>query len=236
MWKRGSIGTLAEPGQGPGIDHTTHLPSGNYIYLTSGTGTTPDAPARLITPVLREASSTCALEFWIYITSSSYNQLNVMLLTGDQIERAILQRFHYHSMSNWTKIIIEVGRVDVPFQISFDSKRSTTFGYIAIDDTKIFHCHLPPIVDPNQCQGVDQFQCTRGSCISKSHICDLTDDCGDDSDESSRLCASYQTCTFESSFCDWTHDNTTEFKWELIQGSSPSQETGVCFLLFCIYF
>jgi hypothetical protein len=228
MWKLGSNETLAAPNQGPTFDHTTFSPSGNYIYLTAGTGITPNSPARFITPVLREASSTCLLEFWVYLTGTTANQLNVTLLTGNQIERATLQRFHYHSMLNWTKISIEVGRVDVPFQVAFDSRRTTTYGWVAIDDTRLAHCHLPPIVNPISCQGLNQFQCARGSCIPISRVCDMTDDCGDHSDESSRLCSSFQTCTFDISFCDWTHDTTTQFKWELVRGPSPSDETGVC--------
>jgi hypothetical protein len=82
-------------------------------------------------------------------------------------------------------------------------------------------------VNRSSCQGVNQFLCARGSCVAKSRVCDMTDDCGDHSDESSRLCASYQTCTFDVSFCDWRHDNTTEFKWELVKGPSPSDLTGV---------
>jgi hypothetical protein len=30
------------------------------------------------------------------------------------------------------------------------------------------------------------------------------------------------------SFCEWIHDNTTEFEWQLHQGPSLSDETGVC--------
>jgi hypothetical protein len=227
-WMLSMNGTTERPGQGPAFDHTTYSSRGKYMYLTSNNGSILNAPARLITPVLREASSTCILEFWAYIIGSTSHQLQVTLLTGNQIERAILQRFHYETMYNWTKFTIEVGRIDVPFQLAFDSQRSTNIGWVAIDDTKILRCHLPPIVNASQCQGPTRYQCARGSCISNTRICDLTDDCGDHSDESSRLCASYRTCTFDVSFCDWRHDNTTEFKWELLQGASPSEETGVC--------
>ncbi|CAF4840990.1 unnamed protein product, partial [Rotaria sp. Silwood1] len=226
MWKRGSNGTLVGTNPRPTFDHTTYSTSGNYIYLTSSNGTTSNSPARLITSVFRQASSTCRIEFWIYLIGTLSNQLNVILLTGNLIERATLQRFHYQSMINWTKVTIEIGRINVPFQISFDSQQLITERSVAIDDIKILHCHLPPIVNPNQCQTADRFLCSRGSCIAKSRICDLTDDCSDKSDESDRLCASYQTCTFDISFCDWTHDKTTEFKWILVQGASPSDETG----------
>jgi len=134
-------------------------------------------------------------------------------------------------MTNWTKVSVRIGRIDVPFQIAMDSLHTSTFGWIAFDDIKIIDCHLPPIVDPSQCQAADRYQCARGSCISKARICDMTDDCGDHSDETSRLCSSYQICNFDTSLCDWTHDNTTEFKWELVRGASLSDETGVCFLL-----
>jgi hypothetical protein len=209
MWKRASNDTLDVIDAGPPFDHTTYSPSGNYVYVTPGNGATPDSPARLITPVFHQASSTCLLEFWLYLTNVVPHQLTVTLLTGNQIERATLQRLAYQSMTNWTQISILIGRVDIPFQISFDSQRSQTWGWVAIDDTQILHCHLPPVVDPNQCQGTDQFLCSRHSCISKSHICDMTDDCGDHSDESTRLCSAYKTCTFDISFCDWRHDNTT---------------------------
>lgn len=201
------------------------------MYISNGNGTVPNSPGRLITPVLAQASSTCRLEFWVFLTGTAFNQLNVTLLTGNQIERATLQRLHYQSMTNWTKVNIEIGRVDVPFQIAFDSRRLSTFGWVAIDDTKILQCHLPPIVPSNLCAGVNQYQCNRGSCIAKNRICDLTDDCGDYSDETVRLCQNYRTCTFDTSFCDWRHDNTTEFKWELVQGPSPSDETGVCLFI-----
>ncbi|CAF4355099.1 unnamed protein product, partial [Rotaria sordida] len=136
MWKRGSNGTLVGTNPRPTFDHTTYSTSGSYIYLTSSDGTTPNSTARLITSAFRQASSTCRIEFWIYLTGLASNQLNVMLLTDNQIERATLQRFHYQSMINWTKVNIEIGRVDVPFQIAFDSQRSITWGSVAIEDTK----------------------------------------------------------------------------------------------------
>lgn len=227
-WKRGRNGTLVDPNQGPTYDHTTNSSSGHFMYLTQGSGNNPNAPARLITPVLHEASATCQLEFWIFISGLASNQLNLTLLTGDQIERATLERFHYAMMLEWTRVKVDIGRVNGPFQLAFDSRQLVSWGWTVIDDITLNYCHLPPIVNPDQCQGNDQFHCTRGSCIEKSRICDMTDDCGDHSDELRTLCASYQTCTFDISFCEWMHDNTTEFKWHLHQGLAPSDNTGVC--------
>ena len=225
MWKRSDVNTTAA--QGPSFDHTTYSSRGSYIYLSDSNGTVPNAPARFISPVIREAGTSCKFEFWIYVTGFSSNQFDVTLLTGNQIERATIQRFHYQSMTNWTKVTLEVGRIDVPFQLAFDSRRTTYLGRVAIDDTNIRNCQLPPIVNPSQCQGADQYLCSRGSCVKKNNLCDMTDDCGDQSDELSRLCSSYSICTFEGSFCDWRHDPTGQFKWDLVKGPTPSDETGV---------
>ncbi|CAF4072345.1 unnamed protein product [Rotaria sp. Silwood1] len=63
-------------------------------------------------------------------------------------------------------------------------------------------------------------------CVAKARICHMTDNCGAHFNELSRLCASYQICTFNVSCHDWTHDNITEFKWKLAQRpSSSSNET-----------
>lgn len=166
-------------------------------------------------------------EFWVYVTGFSSNQFDVTLFTGNQIERATLERSHYQHVFNWTLVRVPVGRVDVPFQIAIDSSRSPLYGWVAIDDTRLYNCGLPPVVTSTLCQGPNQFYCARGSCITRNRLCDMTDDCGDHSDEYGRECSSYKTCTFEQDLCYWRHDNTTEFLWEVIQGPSPSYETGV---------
>ncbi|CAF4297525.1 unnamed protein product, partial [Rotaria magnacalcarata] len=88
------------------------------------------------------------------------------------------------------------------------------------------HTSYSPTGNYIECQAADRFHCACGSCIPKVRICDTTDDRGDHSDESSRLCASYQTYTFNISCCDWIHDNSAQFKWALNRGPSPSHETG----------
>ena len=37
---------------------------------------------------------------------------------------------------------------------------------------------------PGTCERYGLFECNNGKCISKNHICNSRDDCGDDSDES----------------------------------------------------
>ena len=62
------------------------------------------------------------------------------------------------------------------------------------------------------------FRCERKACVLNSEVCDLTDDCGDNSDE--RDCSGYNMCDFENNgYCQWSTENTTNAQWTL---SSPS--------------
>ena len=47
-----------------------------------------------------------------------------------------------------------------------------------------FNLYMFILGKPGTCEKIGAFQCKNGKCISKSHICDSNDDCGDTSDES----------------------------------------------------
>ena len=58
----------------------------------------------------------------------------------------------------------------------------------------------------------------RRACVSNSHVCDLTDDCGDNSDEES--CTGYTMCDFEQkNFCNWRNNG----EWSIV---APIQTLG----------
>ena len=72
----------------------------------------------------------------------------------------------------------------------------------------------------------DYFTCVRQACISPTRICDLTDDCGDNSDELN--CTNYTQCDFESGICDWRSVQGIENRltWNLGSGETSSMDTG----------
>ncbi|XP_072014818.1 MAM and LDL-receptor class A domain-containing protein 1-like [Amphiura filiformis] len=104
-------------------------------------------------------------------------------------------------------------------QRSFD-----VLGDIAIDDVFFSSCALPPTqVFP--CPA-GQWKCARGACIDEKRRCDLTDDCGDNSDESETDCAAFNTCDFEFGICNWEQLLNDELDWNLLKGITPTDWTG----------
>lgn len=69
-------------------------------------------------------------------------------------------------------------------------------GGIAVDDVKFVNCDQP--VPADSCDQSDHFWCTSSrACIPREFLCDLSDDCGDNSDEMSSVCPTYKKYDFE---------------------------------------
>ena len=52
-----------------------------------------------------------------------------------------------------------------------------------------------------------QFRCVRGSCVNQDRVCDLQDDCGDNSDE-------LQCCESICYLCCLIMPSTPQFSWD----------------------
>lgn len=82
-----------------------------------------------------------------------------------------------------------IGRINTQFQIVFEAYRPMiSNGWIALDDISFDNCALPRT--DRTCNS-SEVKCTRGSCINQDRLCDLVDDCGDNSDETRPVCSSY---------------------------------------------
>ena len=58
---------------------------------------------------------------------------------------------------------------------------------IALDDVSFYSCPLPRPTQGEDCPP-NQWRCENKVCITNDRLCDLSDDCGDNSDEGLALC------------------------------------------------
>lgn len=95
----------------------------------------------------------------------------------------ILWQTLYNQGDQWHPVIVQIGRQNRPFYISFAKLSLAVYeGVSALDDIIFHNCSLPEAVET--CATPGHLHCGRSkACVSYSQICDLIDDCGDGTDE-----------------------------------------------------
>lgn len=222
-WERGQAGSL-QGNNGPPVDHTLGSPYGWYMYVNSNTGAF-DYADLVLQQELKPCSSTCEIEFYYHMLGDTddlvvyllqgwpdYSYTNIFELYGDKGDR-------------WNRGVVRLGRISSNFRIMFAAERFwfSQDSDVAIDDVRLTNCEFPP-VRPDGCVSNDYFTCDRKACILKNRVCDLIDDCGDNSDE--KECGDYTQCDFENGFCNWKNDLNEQLKWILNKGPTPTYYTG----------
>jgi hypothetical protein len=220
QWKTGS-GNKPTDDTGPLIDHTTLGPNGHYIYVDAANGSSITT-AKYVSPQLKQASATCEMQFYYHMYGTNIGTLKVQIQQGYTYTQVFYLNGDQKNV--WRKGTAYIGRVRDNFNVVISAKRSySTRGDISIDDIKFQSCGYP-ITQPT-CTS-SQFRCNTGICISKSQLCDISDDCGDRSDEKNCSGLHYHKCTFEQGFCFFSQDQTDDFDWTRHAGQTNSLATG----------
>lgn len=199
---------------GPRIDNTLKSPLGHFMLIERDDSQNVfyDVASLRLNQMLQPCSSTCELEFYYHMFGES-DDLKIYLL--ENYFYTLLEEFEGDFGDKWNYARIPIGRIGRPFQFEFDGIRYYNGGDydLAIDDIKLINCEFP-VPRPNGCPS-NYFRCGRESCISMNKVCDLIDDCGDNTDELN--CANYKQCDFENGLCDWQNDifNNNDLKWLL---------------------
>ncbi|XP_041467546.1 MAM and LDL-receptor class A domain-containing protein 1-like [Lytechinus variegatus] len=219
VWQRGK-GSTSTAGTGPSTDHTTDSSEGYYLYIDASQGSSY-SEASLMSPEMNEASPTCILEIWIHMYGKDIGSLGTYIVSG--LERALLFWDERTNRDEWFRSSVGVGRIRGTFQIQILAQRSfDVIGDIAIDDITFRDCGFPD-PPPEGCTS-DEFTCANLRCIVRDRLCDLTDDCGDMSDEIN--CETYERCSFENGICSWTQLTTDEYDWRYYSGITRTPWTG----------
>ncbi|CAF0808194.1 unnamed protein product, partial [Brachionus calyciflorus] len=208
---------------GPSIDNTLKNPYGYYMQIdvTDKDNVFYELASLRLKQKLQPCSSTCEIEFYFHMFGES-DDLYFYILESSSY--TLLQEYEGDYGDKWIYARIPIGRITNSFQFEIDGFRmyDDRDHDLAIDDIKLINCEFPA-PRPNGCPA-NYFQCQRKSCVPLSQVCDLIDDCGDNSDEVN--CTGYIQCDFENSLCDWKHDSDTDFKWILKKGATPTSQTG----------
>ena len=160
---------------------------------------------------IKPTSPTCELEFYFYMLGYT-DDIRVYMLTG--AESTLLLKLSQDNGNRWNKATIKLGRISRSFQLEFEgSGYSWATSDVALDDISLKACSYPP---PSATCPFNYFTCKNKVCVDKKSVCDLTDDCGDGSDE--EVCDKYSLCDFENGLCEWSHDKDADFEWDVKEG------------------
>ncbi|XP_035827620.1 MAM and LDL-receptor class A domain-containing protein 2-like [Aplysia californica] len=219
-WKQAKDSTAPDVMERFGADHTFGNTSGHFMYVSGSSGRY-DNWATLATPTLPPTYEKCQLEFYYQRTGGN---LRVSVQVGSHVVELWTASIPYVT-KGWTKADILIGHHHANIVVFIEgTKDFASKGSVAIDDITFVNC-ASPAASSSPC-GANQVKCQNGVCIDEIYMCDLSDDCGDGTDESPANCSSSTQCTFESGFCGWMQDTKDQLDWTRNKGKTPSFATG----------
>ncbi|XP_032822243.2 MAM and LDL-receptor class A domain-containing protein 1 isoform X1 [Petromyzon marinus] len=209
----------------PLLDHTTNSSAGHMLVVIMN-GTSGNRVAELRSPCLHSAGPDCTVSFWYYRHGPFVGPMELWL--SEDKSETLLWYEPYEQPGSWLHAQVWLGRRAGPFRVSLRKLELGRYvGATAVDDLALVGCALPP--PRAECPSTEPpaFRCSRsGACVEACLRCDLTDHCGDGSDEED--CDWTQQCDFESGLCDWRQasDDEDDFDWTLQRGPSSTPLTG----------
>ncbi|NXK54334.1 AEGP protein, partial [Chauna torquata] len=212
-WVRGRA-SLDTWGTGPHSDHTVGTDQG-WFMVTVSSPAKATATAWLRSPVMQEAAATCEIWASYHLSGSGLKQterpvLRLAMTFGGKVVE--LWQSPKHGAEGWHQLVAYPGRIAGQFQLTFALTQPPACGAVlALDDIVFRNCGLQAL--GQQDCGVEESNCSQGSCLALDRFCDSTDDCGDGSDEAMQHCRHFNVCSFEQNFCIWKVE-AGQLAWE----------------------
>ncbi|XP_061694563.1 MAM and LDL-receptor class A domain-containing protein 2 isoform X2 [Syngnathoides biaculeatus] len=152
-WLRGR-GASPNPNTGPGVDHTTNMPYGYYLYVDSSVGQWGDA-SFLISDVLQPSTRGHCLTFWYHMFGPDVGILRVYIndrKTHDSGNEDGIQKWVEigNRGDKWLKASVFVEHDSAFWYVFVYQRGELAGGDVALDDISILRgpCYSEPIVDP----------------------------------------------------------------------------------------
>ncbi|XP_033935995.2 LOW QUALITY PROTEIN: MAM and LDL-receptor class A domain-containing protein 1, partial [Pseudochaenichthys georgianus] len=207
------------------LDHSTNSTEGHFMFILKNSSSLYPA-AVLRGPWFKQSASGCTMTFWHYNSGFSVGAADMYLRVDGERNQTVIWKTFYDQGSLWNLVSVQLGRITKPFQIALGKISLGVFdGVSALDDVTFRNCSMPPAA--KECPAHTHFHCAESkACVEQMQRCDLTDDCGDASDEQG--CSPELQCSFEHGLCSWKQEQSggDVFDWTLIQGPTPTLNTG----------
>ncbi|XP_057354250.1 MAM and LDL-receptor class A domain-containing protein 1 [Manis pentadactyla] len=209
--------------QAPPQDHTHNTAQGHFMFILKKTRSLSQV-AKLQSPTFSQTGTGCILSFWFYNYGRSVGAAELQLHMELSNDSTVLWRVLYNQGDQWSQAAVQLGRLTQPFHLSLHKVSLGIYeGISAIDDIRFENCTLP--LPAESCEGPDHFWCRHTkACIETRLLCDLVDDCGDQTDELD--CVPELQCDFENGICNWEQDTDDDFDWTWNQGPTSTLNTG----------
>ncbi|XP_059859094.1 MAM and LDL-receptor class A domain-containing protein 1 [Delphinus delphis] len=209
--------------QAPPWDHTHNTSQGHFMFILKKSNSLSQI-AKLQSPTFGQTGPGCTLSFWFYNYGLSVGAAELQLHMENSSDSTVLWRVLYNQGNQWSQATVQLGRLTQPFYLSLHKVSLDVYdGVSAIDDVRFENCILP--LPSKSCKGPGRFWCLHTkACITKLQLCDLVDDCGDNTDEVN--CVPELQCDFENGICNWEQDTEDDFDWTWNQGPTSTLNTG----------
>ncbi|KFM70445.1 MAM and LDL-receptor class A domain-containing protein, partial [Stegodyphus mimosarum] len=209
---------------GPGYDHTFNSTTGYFMMVNPQYYSWQTSVLQSSDVQFKKSYVSCLMIFYYINDVNASGSLRIKKRLGTWTLATVWET-KYSNNEIWQQGRAYLGTTERPFYVEFQHQSNGRMSYIAIDDITFESCGMP--AKREKC-AFNEFQCANGRCVSQYYLCDLTDDCGDRSDENVTLCSKYpKPCTFEMfGDCDWKIRGKSKNKWT-VQRSSSSRGTSI---------
>lgn len=181
----------------PPLDDTRKNQNGFFMFVLDQTGgRTAGKIAMINSPILYSSRQDCKMQFAYYMSGQDVGQLQVEVQEAGSPPVILWRRLGTNGLSaGWRSVTVGLGKHTASFVVSIQKIAGTYNGRSAIDDISYLDCD-PPLAKASCNQ--DEFTCANRACVPQNAVCDMTDDCGDKSDESN--CTGYLQTNYEVGF------------------------------------